>query len=81
MDQQEEIAAAEKKLEEAKNSFTYVSEATLFARMSWWTAEYGLVGTPDNFKIYGAGLLSSIEEGRIAITDKVKKRFLYHSNV
>ena len=68
-----EIAAAGKKLEEAKNSFTYVSEATLFARMSWWTAEYGLVGTPDNFKIYGAGLLSSIEEGRIAITDKVKK--------
>ena len=41
--------------------------------MSWWTAEYGLVGTPENYKIYGAGLLSSLEEGRIAITDKVKK--------
>ena len=43
--------------------------------MSWWTAEYGLVGTPEDFKIYGAGLLSSIEESRIAVTDKVK-RFL-----
>ena len=43
----EEITEAEKRLEEAKNSFTYISEATLFARMSWWTAEYGLVGTPE----------------------------------
>ena len=33
------------------------------------TAEYGLVGTPENYKIYGAGLLSSLEEGRIAITE------------
>jgi phenylalanine-4-hydroxylase len=30
--------------------------------MNWWTVEYGLVGSKDDPKIYGAGLLSSLGE-------------------
>jgi phenylalanine-4-hydroxylase len=30
--------------------------------LHWWTVEYGLIGTLDNPKIYGAGLLSSIRK-------------------
>jgi phenylalanine-4-hydroxylase len=45
----------------------------LVARMSWWTAEYGLAGSLKNPKIYGAGLLSSVGESKLAMTDKVKK--------
>ena len=39
------IDAAESRLQEALRSFTYTSEQALVARMSWWTAEYGLVGS------------------------------------
>jgi phenylalanine-4-hydroxylase len=35
--------------------------------------EYGLIGTVDNPKIYGAGLLSSIGESAYCMTDQVKK--------
>jgi phenylalanine-4-hydroxylase len=35
--------------------------------------EYGLIGTVDNPKIYGAGLLSSIGESACCMTDNVKK--------
>ena len=38
------------------------SEMSLLSRLHWWTVEYGLIGTPENPKIYGAGLLSSIGE-------------------
>jgi phenylalanine-4-hydroxylase len=41
--------------------------------MSWWTAEYGLVGSLDAPKIYGAGLLSSVGESKHAMTSHVKK--------
>ena len=39
-----------------------VSEAALLARLHWWTVEYGLVGEVDDYKIFGAGLLSSLGE-------------------
>jgi phenylalanine-4-hydroxylase len=32
------------------------------ARFYWWTVEYGLVGSPRDFRLYGAGLLSSLAE-------------------
>jgi phenylalanine-4-hydroxylase len=35
--------------------------------------EYGLIGTVENPKIYGAGLLSSIGESAYCMTDQVKK--------
>ena len=38
------------------------SEAARLARLYWWTAEYGLVGTPEDYRLYGAGLLSSLGE-------------------
>ena len=67
------IAAAEKRLKDVLASFTFVSEQTLVARMSWWTAEYGLAGSLKNPKIYGAGLLSSVGESKLCMTDRVKK--------
>lgn len=49
------------------------SEMALIRNLHWWTVEYGLIGTVDNPKIYGAGLLSSIGESKWCMTDKVKK--------
>lgn len=69
----EEIDKAEAGLTQAVENFTYVSEAAKVGRMSWWTAEYGMVGSIENPKIYGAGLLSSVGESKSAMTDKVKK--------
>lgn len=45
----------------------------LIRNLHWWTVEYGLIGTLDDPKIYGAGLLSSIGESAWCMTDKVKK--------
>lgn len=49
------------------------SEMSLIRNLHWWTVEYGLIGSIENPKIYGAGLLSSIGESAWCITDKVKK--------
>ena len=49
------------------------SEMGLIRNLHWWTVEYGLIGTPENPKIYGAGLLSSIGESKWCLTDVVKK--------
>jgi phenylalanine-4-hydroxylase len=45
----------------------------LIRNLHWWTVEYGLIGTVDNFKLYGAGLLSSIGEGMSCLGNQVKK--------
>jgi phenylalanine-4-hydroxylase len=37
-----------------------LSEMAQIRNLHWWTVEY-LIGTLDNPKIYGAGLLSSIK--------------------
>ncbi len=68
-----EIASAEEKLNVAIKSMTHVSEASQLSRMNWWTAEYGLIGTLDNPKIFGAGLLSSVGESKWCLSPKVKK--------
>jgi phenylalanine-4-hydroxylase len=49
------------------------SEMALLSRLHWWTVEYGLIGTLENPKIYGAGLLSSIGESASCMMDEVKK--------
>ena len=49
------------------------SEMALIRNLHWWTVEYGLIGSLENPKIYGAGLLSSIGESEWCMTDKVKK--------
>ena len=41
--------------------------------MNWWTAEYGLIGSEENPKIYGAGLLSSVAESRSSLLPGTKK--------
>jgi phenylalanine-4-hydroxylase len=45
----------------------------LLSRLHWWTVEYGLIGTLENPKIYGAGLLSSIGESSTCMHEDVKK--------
>jgi phenylalanine-4-hydroxylase len=69
----DEVARAERRLEEATASRRFVSEATRASRLYWWTAEYGLVGSLDQPKIYGAGLLSSIGESTHCFSPDVKK--------
>lgn len=49
------------------------SEMALLSRLHWWTVEYGLIGTLQKPKIYGAGLLSSIGESASCMLDEVKK--------
>jgi phenylalanine-4-hydroxylase len=49
------------------------SEMALIRNLHWWTVEYGLIGSVDQPKIYGAGLLSSIGESTWCMTDKVAK--------
>lgn len=68
-----EIKAAEKHLETVSKSITKISEASELSRMNWWTAEYGLIGSLDKPKIFGAGLLSSVGESKWCLSDKVKK--------
>jgi phenylalanine-4-hydroxylase len=69
----EDAALAESRLAAASASVRYVSESTRASRLYWWTAEYGLVGTTDEPKLYGAGLLSSIGEAVHCLTPAVKK--------
>ncbi len=70
---QDEIDKAEKKVENLQKNMGDPSEMALIRNLHWWTVEYGLIGTLDNPKIYGAGLLSSIGESAWCMTDHVKK--------
>src|SRR5210317_1519355 len=67
----EEIAEAEKKIETLQENMGPPSEMALIRNLHWWTVEYGLIGTVDHPKIYGAGLLSSIGESSWCMIDKV----------
>ncbi|MET2986664.1 aromatic amino acid hydroxylase [Aureibaculum conchae] len=67
------IAKADERVAEVANSMTELSEMAKIRNLHWWTVEYGLIGTLDNPKIYGAGLLSSIGESQWCMSDKVKK--------
>lgn len=70
----EEIRQAEANFHAKNQANTEPSEAALLIRLFWWTAEYGLVGSCDDYKIFGAGLLSSMGESRSCLNDqKVKK--------
>lgn len=70
---QEKINEAEKQVEFLQNNMGTPSEMALIRNLHWWTVEYGLIGTVENPKIYGAGLLSSIGESEWCMTDEVKK--------
>ncbi|MEM0519088.1 MULTISPECIES: aromatic amino acid hydroxylase [Aequorivita] len=69
----QKIEAAEARVEVLQNKKVKPSEISLIRNLHWWTVEYGLVGTVENPKIYGAGLLSSIGESVWCMQDEVKK--------
>ncbi len=68
-----EIQKAEKEVARLQNKKVTPSEMALIRNLHWWTVEYGLVGSLDNPKIYGAGLLSSIGESEWCLKPEVKK--------
>ena len=68
-----EIQEAQEKVEWLQNNMGELSEMAQIRNLHWWTVEYGLIGTVENPKIYGAGLLSSIGESKWCMQDSVKK--------
>lgn len=68
-----DIAAAERRLTLISENMGEPSEMALLSRLHWWTVEYGLIGTLENPKIYGAGLLSSIGESSTCMQPDVEK--------
>jgi phenylalanine-4-hydroxylase len=68
-----EIEEATKLVEHRQKNLGEPSEMALLSRLHWWTVEYGLIGTLENPKIYGAGLLSSIGESVSCLEANVKK--------
>ena len=70
---QSEIDAAANQVDFLQNNMGELSEMARIRNLHWWTVEYGLIGTLENPKIYGAGLLSSIGESAWCMTDEVKK--------
>lgn len=69
----EQIALSEHALESALAGATRVSEVARLSRLYWWTAEYGLVGTVRDYRLYGAGLLSSLGESYFCHEPNVEK--------
>ncbi|MAT89906.1 MAG: phenylalanine 4-monooxygenase [Flavobacteriaceae bacterium] len=67
------IEEAEKRVNQLQEKEVVPSEIALIRNLHWWTVEYGLVGTVDDPKIYGAGLLSSIGESTWCMKPEVKK--------
>lgn len=70
-----ELSKAEKQLKHISENMGEPSEMALLGRLHWWTVEYGLIGTLENPKIYGAGLLSSIGESASCMKPEVEKRW------
>ncbi|MDQ6623593.1 MAG: aromatic amino acid hydroxylase, partial [Verrucomicrobiota bacterium] len=67
------LADATREVEYKQANLGEPSEMALLSRLHWWTVEYGLIGTLENPKIYGAGLLSSIGESVSCLESQVKK--------
>ncbi|MCW3080359.1 aromatic amino acid hydroxylase [Segetibacter sp.] len=68
-----DIEKAQKNVEYCQENLGEPSEMALLSRLHWWTVEYGLIGTLEEPKIYGAGLLSSIGESASCMKPEVKK--------
>ncbi|NDF16279.1 aromatic amino acid hydroxylase, partial [bacterium] len=69
----EEIARAQAVFETVAKKESAPSEAALLTRMAWWTTEYGLLEVGGKPLIYGAGLLSSIQESYHCLDTSVRK--------
>ncbi|WP_405608738.1 aromatic amino acid hydroxylase [Polaribacter sp. Asnod1-A03] len=70
---EKDINEAQKQVEWLQDNMGELSEMAQIRNLHWWTVEYGLIGTVENPKIYGAGLLSSIGESTWCMKDEVKK--------
>lgn len=68
-----EIRAAEEEVAARQANLGEPSEMALLSRLHWWTVEYGLIGSLERPRIYGAGLLSSIGEAAHCLTPAVRK--------
>ncbi|MDB9954532.1 aromatic amino acid hydroxylase [Flavobacteriaceae bacterium] len=68
-----EILEATKAVNTIQENMGELSEMAKIRNLHWWTVEYGLIGTLKNPKLYGAGLLSSIEESQLCLKKEVKK--------
>ena len=68
-----EITKAEELVAWYQQNMGEPSEMALLSRLHWWTVEYGLIGTLQEPKIYGAGLLSSIGESASCMMEEVTK--------
>lgn len=71
---EKEINEAQEQVEWLQNNMGELSEMAMIRNLHWWTVEYGLIGTVENPKIYGAGLLSSIGESAWCMQDEVEKK-------
>ena len=69
----EAIQKAEEQVAYLQNNMGELSEMSRIRNLHWWTVEYGLIGTIEDPKIYGAGLLSSIGESAWCMTEEVAK--------
>lgn len=67
------VARVEAELSAAIAAVPEDSEAAWISRLYWWTAEYGLIGTPADYRLYGAGLLSSLGESYACHAPSVQK--------
>ncbi len=70
---EKEVDEAQEKVEWLQDNMGELSEMAQIRNLHWWTVEYGLIGTIENPKIYGAGLLSSIGESAWCMQDEVEK--------
>lgn len=62
----EELTRAEGRVSAVQDELSRnPSELTHLARMYLWSIEFGLMGTADDFRMYGAGLLSSPTESQL----------------
>ncbi|AZQ45070.1 aromatic amino acid hydroxylase [Nonlabens ponticola] len=73
-DLKNQIEQAENLVDELQNKKVEPSEMALIRNLHWWTVEYGLIGTLEDPKLYGAGLLSSIGESKSCLEPEVEKR-------
>ncbi len=67
------VKDAQEKVEYLQKNMGELSEMAQIRNLHWSTVEYGLIGSLEAPKIYGAGLLSSIGESALCMEDNIKK--------
>ncbi len=70
---QESITKAQGLVDQIQSNMGPPSEMAQIRNLQWWSVEYGLIGSMDDPKIYGAGLLSSIGESMWCMSEDVPK--------